>query len=82
MSRFCASAVIALTALVLSFNAANPGAKRQHNSSVKAQCVSDAESKNLAGHDYDVAVRGCRQNGSFTGANTASRRTAAAQKTQ
>jgi hypothetical protein len=66
MSRFCVSAVIASTALVLSFGAANAGPRHQHNQDVKAQCIRDAEAQNLTGHAYHVAVKQCRQNGVST----------------
>jgi len=37
----------------------------QHNSSVKAQCIADADAKNLTGHERHAAIKNCRQEGSF-----------------
>ena len=41
------------------------GAKHIHNMDVKAQCIAKADAENLTGHERHLAVKQCRQEGSF-----------------
>ena len=45
---------------------AQAGMKSQHNSSVKAQCISDGKAKGLTGKALHDDVVGCFQKGGFT----------------
>ena len=49
-----------------SLSAAYAGPKSQHNSSVKAQCVTDAHDKGLTGKAYHDALKQCYQGSAFT----------------
>jgi len=55
-----------ILAQAASLSAAYAGAKTQHNSTVKAQCITDAHDKGLTGKAYHDAVKQCFQNAGFT----------------
>jgi hypothetical protein len=57
---------VAVFILTQAMSAAYAGPKSQHNSSVKAQCISDAQSKGLTGQAAKAAIKQCTQNGMFT----------------
>jgi hypothetical protein len=59
-------AVLLSAGLFASSSAAYAGAKRVHNNQVRADCVAKADAENLTGHERHVAIKQCRQEGSFS----------------
>jgi hypothetical protein len=58
-------AALTSACIFASSGAISGGAKHIHNMDVKAQCLAKADADNLTGHERHVAVKQCRQEGSF-----------------
>ena len=57
---------VCITACIFaSSSAAFAGAKHIHNMSVKAECIAKADAQNLTGHERHVAIKQCKQEGSY-----------------
>jgi hypothetical protein len=65
MGRRWVGPLFMATCIFASSGAAYAGMKHVHNMDVKAQRVAKADEENLTGHERHVAIKQCRQEGSF-----------------